>query len=74
MHVKPSTSECPKSDDEKEFMSKIPYQSIVGNLMYDMIATRLGIVFLMGIVSWFLWNLGKKYLEAIKMIVAQWDI
>ena len=51
MHVKPSTSECPKSDDEKEFMSKIPYQSIVGNLMYDMIATRLGIVFLMGIVS-----------------------
>ena len=29
-----------KSDDEKEFMSKIPYQYFVNNLMYAMLVTR----------------------------------
>ena len=37
MHVKLSKDECPKSDHEKEFMSKIPYQSTIGSLMYAMI-------------------------------------
>ena len=36
MHVKLSKDECPKSDHEKEFMSKIPYQSAVGSLMYTL--------------------------------------
>ena len=40
MHVKLSKEECPKCDHEKEFMSKIPYQSTVGSLMYAIIATR----------------------------------
>ena len=31
-------------------MSKIPYQSIVGSLMYAMIVTRLGIAFVVGVV------------------------
>ena len=33
MHVKLIKDECPKSDNEKEFMSKISYQSLVGSLM-----------------------------------------
>ena len=41
--------ECPKSNVEKEFMRKIRYyQSVVGSLMYAMIATRLDIPFAMG--------------------------
>ena len=40
MHVKLGKNEIPKSYDEKEYMSKIPYQLVVGNLMYAMIATR----------------------------------
>ena len=36
MHVKLSKDKCPKSDHEKEFMSKIPYQSAVGSLMYTL--------------------------------------
>ena len=43
MRAKLSKSKCPKSDEEREIMSKIPYQSTVGSLMYAMIATRLDI-------------------------------
>ena len=34
MHVKLRKGECAKSGIEKDFMSKIPYQSIVGGFMY----------------------------------------
>ena len=33
MHVKLTKSGCPKPKDEKEFMRKIPYQSIVGRFI-----------------------------------------
>ena len=69
MHVKLSKYECPKSDNEKEFMSKIPYQSVVGSLMYTMITTRLDIAFVVGVVSRFLSNYGKKHWETVKMIL-----
>ena len=69
MHSKLSKEECPKSDHEKEFMSKIPYQSAVGSLMYAMIATRPDIAFVVGVVSKFLSNPGKKHWEAVKMIL-----
>ena len=68
MHSKLSKEECPKSDHEKEFMSKIRYQSAVGSLMYAKIATRPDIAFAVGVVSRFLSNLGKKHWEAVKMI------
>ena len=53
MHVKLSKDECPKFEDKKEFMSKIPYHSVVGSLMYAMIATRSDIAFVEGAVSIF---------------------
>ena len=64
MHVKLSKDDCPKSDHEKDFMIKIPYQSVVGSLMYAMIATRPAIAFAVGVVSRFLSNPGKKHWEA----------
>ena len=50
-------------------MTKIPYQSVVGSLMYAMIATRPDIAFAVGVVSRFLSNPGKKHWEAVKMIL-----
>ncbi|XP_050889231.1 secreted RxLR effector protein 161-like [Lathyrus oleraceus] len=32
--------QCPKIDGEAKYMSKVPYASSVGCLMYDMICTR----------------------------------
>ena len=68
-HVKLSKNECPKSDDEKEFMSKIPYHFVVGSLVYATIMTRPDIGFVVGVVSKFLSNPSKKHWEAVKMIL-----
>jgi len=35
-----STSQCPTTHDQKERMSKIPYASAIGSVMYVMICTR----------------------------------
>ena len=40
-HFRLSTSQCPKTDDEVNDMSKVPYASAVGWLMYAMVCTRL---------------------------------
>ncbi|KAK2986846.1 hypothetical protein RJ640_011071 [Escallonia rubra] len=35
-----TTDQCPKNDEEKNRMSKVPYAAAVGSLMYDMLCTR----------------------------------
>jgi len=65
-HFKMSTKLCPSDDKEKEEMSKIPYASVVGSLMYAMVCTRLDITYSMGVVSRFLTNLGKQHWQAVK--------
>ena len=52
-----SVDKYPKVDDEKEFMSKNPYQFVVDSLMYAMIATRLDIAFVVGATSKFFFKL-----------------
>mgnify|MGYP000468110733 CR=1 FL=1 len=60
MHVNLSKSECSKSVDEKEFMSKIPYSYVFGSLMYIMIATRPIGAFAMRALSIFLSTLVRN--------------
>eukprot|EP00253_Pinus_taeda_P028006 PITA_28006 len=68
-HFKLSTELCPSDDKEKEEMSKIPYASAVGSLMYAMVCTRPDIAYSMGVVSRFLSNLGKQHWQAVKWIL-----
>ena len=68
-YVKLSHRDSPKSDEERAMMAKIPYALAVGSLMYAMIATRLDIAFVMGNVSLYTANLGKRHWEAIKCIM-----
>ena len=39
-HFKLSAALSPITDEEKEYMSRVPYQSAVGSLMYAMVCTR----------------------------------
>ena len=39
-HFRLSTTQCPKTDDDVQDMSKVPYASEVGCLMYVMFCTR----------------------------------
>eukprot|EP00253_Pinus_taeda_P004954 PITA_04954 len=50
-HFKLSTELCHSNDKEKEEMSKIPYASTVGSLMYAMVCTRPHIAYSVGIVN-----------------------
>jgi hypothetical protein len=55
-HLKLTTKQCPTSIEAKEEMSKIPYASTVGSLMYAMVCTRPDIAHSVGVVSRFLAN------------------
>ncbi|WVZ01079.1 hypothetical protein V8G54_027148 [Vigna mungo] len=68
-HFKLSKSQCPKNEEEKEEMSKVPYSSAMGSLMYAMVCTRPDIGYAVGVVSRFLSNPGKEHWEAVKWIL-----
>jgi ATP-binding cassette subfamily B (MDR/TAP) protein 1 len=68
-HHKLSSEQCPSSKEEKEEMSRVPYQSTVGSLMYAMVCTRPNIAYVVGVVSRFMTNLTKSHWNALKWIL-----
>jgi hypothetical protein len=50
-------------------MSRVPYSSTVGSLMYAMVCTRLGIAHAMGVVRRYMNNPGKEHWEEVKWIL-----
>ena len=65
-HFKLSKMQCPKNEEEKKKMSKVPYSSAVSNLMYAMIYTRPDIAYVVGVVSRFLSNPRKECWNVVK--------
>ena len=57
-HFRLSTAQCPKTDDDVQDMSKIPYASVVGCLMYVMVCTRPDLAQAISAIIKFLSNLG----------------
>ncbi|KAK2978083.1 hypothetical protein RJ640_001501 [Escallonia rubra] len=43
-----TTDQCPKNDEEKNRMSKVPYAAAVGSMMYAMLCTRPDICYAVG--------------------------
>ena len=39
-HFKPSSSQCPSSDEDTEYMTRILYSCVVGSLIYVMVYSR----------------------------------
>jgi len=66
--VKLSAEQCPKTQEEEEDMSRVPYASAVGSLMYAMVCTRPEIAHAVGILSRFMSNPGKEYWTAVKRV------
>jgi hypothetical protein len=50
-------------------MSRVPYSSVVGSLMYAMVCTRPDIAHAVGVVSRYMNNPGKEHWEAVKWIL-----
>ena len=59
-HFKLSSSLCPSGVEEKDYMYCVPYANAVGCLMYAMVCTRLDISHVVGVVSKYMENIGKK--------------
>jgi len=58
--VRLSTEQCPKTQEEEEDMSHVPYVSAVGSLMYAMVYTRRDIAHAVGVLSKFMLKPGKE--------------
>ena len=68
-NCKLSIEQCPKSKTEKTEMSKVPYASAVGSLMYAMVCTRPDIGYAVGVVSRYMSNPGREHWAAVKWIL-----
>ena len=53
-HFKLSKEQSPKTEEERDYMSKVPYDSAIGSLMYAMVCTRPDIAHVVGVVSRFM--------------------
>jgi len=51
IHFKLSKEMCPKTQEDVDYISKVPYASAVGSLMYAMVCTRPDIAHAVGVVS-----------------------
>ena len=60
-HLKLTKEMCPKTQEEEDNMSKVPYASAVGSLMYAMVCTKPDIAHAMGVVSRYMSHLGIEH-------------
>ena len=63
-----SIEQCPKTQEEEEDMSHVPYASAVGSLMYALVCTRPDIAHAVGVLSRYMSKPGKERWTAIKRV------
>ena len=63
-----SVAFAPKSAEEKEYMSRVPYASAVGSLMYAMVCTRPDLAHAVSVVNRFMGEPGNEHWQAVKRI------
>jgi len=67
-HFKLSATQCPSIDEETEYMSRVPYSSAVGSLMYAMVCSRPNLAYDMSLVSRYMSNPGKEHWKAVQWV------
>eukprot|EP00253_Pinus_taeda_P010519 PITA_10519 len=67
--VKGKKELCPKTQEVEEDMSRVPYASAVGSLMYAMVCTRPDIAHAVRVLSKFMSKPGKEHWTAVKRVL-----
>lgn len=67
-HYKISSVLSPRTDEEKLYMSHVPYVNVVGNLLYAMVSTRPDISHAVGVVRRFMGNPGEEHWRVVKWV------
>ena len=60
-HLQLSATLSPKTDDERDYMSRVPYSSVVGSLMYAMVCSRPDLSYVVSAVSRYMENPSKEH-------------
>ena len=60
-HFKLSKEQSPKTEEERDHMSKVPYASAIGSLMYAIVCTKPDIAHVVGVVSRFMSRPRKQH-------------
>ena len=68
-NFKLSSKQYPQSPEEEEELSRVPYVSAMGSLMYDMVCNRSDLAFAVSTVSQFMSNPDKQHWEAVKWVL-----
>eukprot|EP00253_Pinus_taeda_P035018 PITA_35018 len=66
--VKGKKEMCPKTHEEEDDMSHVPYASAVGSLMYAMVCIRLDFTHVVGVLSRFMSKPGKEHWTTVKQV------
>jgi phosphoribosyl-AMP cyclohydrolase len=66
--VKLSMDQFPKTQEEEEDMSRVPYVSAIGGLMYEMVCNRLKISHAVGVLSRYMSKPGKEHWATVKKV------
>jgi len=65
-HFKLSSDFCPKTDEDYDRMSKVPYANVIGSIMYLMVCTRPDLAHSISILSRFMGNPSEEHWNALK--------
>ena len=68
-HFKLSVTMSPKTVEEHEYMTHVPYSSVVGSLMYAMVCTRSDLSQAVSMVSRYMHDPRQGHWEAVKWIL-----
>ena len=64
-----SKTQCPSTTDERERMSRIPYASAIGSIMYAMICTRPDVSYALSVTSRYQADPGESHWTSVKNIL-----
>ena len=64
-----SKTQCPQTQDERDRMSRIPYASAIGSIMYAMLCTRPDVACALSVTSRYQSDPGESHWTAVKNIL-----
>jgi hypothetical protein len=68
-HFNISSVLCPSNEEEKDYISRVPYVNVVGILMYEMVSTRPYTTHAVGVVSRYMENPSKENWATVKWVL-----
>ena len=68
-HFKLSNEMCPETQEEIDYMSRIPYSSVFGSLMYAMVCISPDIAHAVAVVRRYMNSLGKENWNTVEWVL-----